>query len=65
MLLHWPWPEHEQMRFEHERPIHPTKHVHSPLVRSHSPLFEHSAGWCAVVSVVGRSANAVPTGHVP
>ncbi len=53
------------MRFEHERPIHPTKHVHSPLVRSHSPLFEHSAGWCAVVSVVGRSANAVPTGHVP
>ncbi len=40
-----PWPEHPLMHADlsHAAPVKPRKQAHSPVVRSHFPLFEHSA----------------------
>jgi hypothetical protein len=46
-------------------PSKPAKHRHSPVVRSHSPMFEHSATACACVAEVGISTHALSDGHVP
>ena len=49
------------MRFEHERPIHPTKHAHRPLVRSHSRCSStRRAGAPSCPSSAGRRTRCRP-----
>jgi hypothetical protein len=44
-------------------PPKPVRHVHLPVDRSQMPMWEHSAGWCAVVGVTASSNHAGPNGH--
>ena len=45
----------------HAEPVKPSIHVHSPVVRSHVPISEHSTEVsCAVLSAEGAENHDLP-----
>ena len=51
--------------FSHAAPWNGGKHWHCPVFLLHLPLLPHSATACALLLLLGTSANAFPAGHTP